>query len=189
MVAGPNGSGKTTLISYLRAQGVELGRYINPDDIAATLSGDYGRRVREAQSLADAERARCLDTRTSFTFETVMSHVSKVEFLQDCKDAGFETVLYFVGTRDPRLNVARVAQRVALGGHDVPLERIVSRYARSLGLLPRALEIADTAYVFDNSGPDDFRLCLSKSRRQGAPAYLLEDSAPEWVRRLVLVVP
>ena len=56
MVAGPNGSGKTTLVNHPRVQDVEFGRFINPDDIAATLAGDYDRRVREAQSLADAER-------------------------------------------------------------------------------------------------------------------------------------
>jgi predicted ABC-type ATPase len=52
MIAGPNGSGKTTLTEQLRRDGSDLGRYINPDEIAATLAGDYDIRVGRAQALA-----------------------------------------------------------------------------------------------------------------------------------------
>jgi predicted ABC-type ATPase len=82
VVGGPNGSGKTTLTSQLRADGVDFGRYINPDDIATTLTGEYGDRVRQAQALADAQRAACIDAGESFSFETVMSHPSKIEVMR-----------------------------------------------------------------------------------------------------------
>jgi hypothetical protein len=89
MVAGPNGSGKTTLTSYLRARKVKLGRYINADDIAGTLAGSYDERVRAAQVIADQQRTDYLANRVSFTFETVMSHESKVAFFEDCRAAGY----------------------------------------------------------------------------------------------------
>ena len=114
MIAGPNGSGKTTLTNQLRRAGIDLGRYINPDEIAATLEGDYGGRVRQAQAMADAQRAACLLGRESFSFETVMSHPSKVDVLRDARGRGFRTLLYFVATESAALNVARVKQRVAL---------------------------------------------------------------------------
>lgn len=177
MVAGPNGSGKTTLTQHLRQSGIELGHYINADDIAAGLSGSYGARVRAAQDIADAERQKRLQEFQSFTFETVMSHPSKVEFFKTCAKSGFDTVLYFVATANPRLNVARVAQRVALGGHDVPADRIRDRYHRTLGLLPEALKIASSAAVFDNSGPDGLKLCLKKTGSGYQPA----PDAPDWV--------
>ena len=151
MIAGPNGSGKTTLTDQLRRAGIDLGRHINPDEIAATLEGDYGERVRRAQAIADAQRAACLLGRESFSFETVMSHPSKVDVLRDARGRGFRTLLYFVATESAALNVARVKQRVALGGHDVPEDRIRARYARTLTLLPAAIEAADDAALFDNS--------------------------------------
>lgn len=187
MVAGPNGSGKTTLIQYLRSQGVDLGEYVNADDIAAGLSGAYDVRVREAQAIADERRAAFLANGTSFTFETVMSHPSKVELFAQASAKGFETLLFFVSTGDPALNVARVAQRVALGGHDVPQDRIVSRYARTMALFPLALVIADRAFVYENNGPDGMFLGLTKASETNADGlrrehYELAEDAPGWIR-------
>jgi predicted ABC-type ATPase len=89
MVAGPNGSGKTTLTRLLRQKGVEFGEYINPDDIARELEGSYDDRVRQAQTIADRRREACIEAKRSFSFETVMSHPSKVNILVRAKIAGF----------------------------------------------------------------------------------------------------
>jgi predicted ABC-type ATPase len=151
MIAGPNGSGKSTLTRRMLADGLDLGVYINPDDIAATLSGDYADRVGRAQLEADRIRDECLRQGRSFSFETVMSHPSKVELFKHAKALGFATFLYFVATRDPRLNIDRVALRVKLGGHDVPSDRIVARYHRTLSMLPEAIKASDCAYLYDNS--------------------------------------
>ena len=80
MIAGPNGSGKSTLTRRMLADGIDLGFYINPDDIAATFTGDYAGRVRSAQFQADRMRDDCLREGRSFSFETVMSHSLKVAF-------------------------------------------------------------------------------------------------------------
>ena len=56
MVAGPNGSGKTTLTQWLRERGIELGDYINPDDIARELDGADDARAAGAQVSADRRR-------------------------------------------------------------------------------------------------------------------------------------
>jgi predicted ABC-type ATPase len=151
MIAGPNGSGKTTLVQELMRRGADLGRHINPDEIAAQLAGEGEARDRAAQAEADRRRAACLEAGESFSFETVMSHPSKVEVLAEARARGFATLLYFVATEDPRLNVERVRQRVALGGHSVPEERIVARYHRALALLPAAMAAADRVVLFDNS--------------------------------------
>jgi predicted ABC-type ATPase len=151
IVAGPNGSGKSTLTRKLREDGLDFGVYINPDDIAATLEGSYDERTARAQQIADDMRNQCLRDGISFSFETVMSHRSKIEFLERARSQGFENILYFVATELPSLNVARVAQRVALGGHDVPADRIVSRYHRSLALLPEAIEQCYRSVLFDNT--------------------------------------
>jgi len=58
---------------------------------------------------------------------------------------------FFIGTSDPRINASRVAGRVMAGGHTVPLEKIVSRYSKSIGNLSVAIRLADRVYVYDNS--------------------------------------
>lgn len=190
MVAGPNGSGKTTLTRTLRERGVDFGRYINPDDIALELEGSYEARVAEAQRVADFRRHHCIATKQSFSFETVMSHPSKVEILVRAKAAGFFIQLYFVGIDDPRTNVDRVALRVAQGGHDVPADRIIARWHRTMVLLADAVRTADRALVFDNSesGP------LLKAPRLVAEIETSQQAGfvdrqfapiPEWVRHFL----
>jgi predicted ABC-type ATPase len=151
VIAGPNGSGKSTLTDYLIEAGFDFGEYINPDQIAATLELPEPRRSKQAQTIADFQRDACLANRLSFSFETVMSHPSKADFMARATDAGYDVTLYFVCTSDPAINVGRVMNRVMLGGHDVPGERIVARYWRSLGLLPHAAVIARRTVLFDNS--------------------------------------
>lgn len=63
-------------------------------------------------------------------------------------------IYIFVATDDPAINMARVRQRVAAGGHDVPEDKLRSRYRRSLENLRAAVRCASRAYVFDNSGQD-----------------------------------
>jgi predicted ABC-type ATPase len=151
MIAGPNGSGKTSLTRWLQKGGFYLGQYINPDDIAQNLEGSYEARTVEAQRAADLLRQEHIEAKQSFSFETVMSHPSKLEVLDLARKAGFFVQVFFVGIEDPQTNIERVALRVAQGGHDVPLEKIVSRWGRSMELAAEAILRADQAFVFDNS--------------------------------------
>ncbi|WP_425919112.1 zeta toxin [Acinetobacter sp. TSRC1-2] len=101
--------------------------------------------------IIDYIRLEFLRLKISFTFETVMSHISKVEFLQEAKRQGFRTYLYYVSTVDPIINIARVKYRVSVGGHPVPEKKIVERYYRSMDLLMQAVDASDRTYLFDNS--------------------------------------
>lgn len=150
-IAGPNGSGKTTLTRQLLADGFDFGNYINPDDIAARLDGDYDERVRRAQKIADELRERFIAEGRDFAFETVMSHESKLEVMRYARAAGFHLTLFFVATEDPRINVERVEARVRRGGHSVPHDRIIARYARTMSSLVDAMLIVDRTVLFDNS--------------------------------------
>jgi predicted ABC-type ATPase len=109
-----------------------------------------------ASYLAD----KLFETKQSFCFETVMSHVSKVELLELAKLKGFKTYLYFVYTDDAELNVLRVKLRVLMGLHNVNSDTIRNRYKRSFELLPKALKIADRAYIINNS--DKFKVVAEK---------------------------
>lgn len=104
-----------------------------------------------AARIIDFIRSEFLRLKVSFTFETIMSHISKVEFLREAQIQGFKTYLYFVSTVDPDINIARVNYRVSMGGHAVPHQKIRDRYYRSMKLLMQAVEVTDRAFIFDNS--------------------------------------
>jgi len=104
-----------------------------------------------ASVAADFIRQKLLDAGVTFTFETVMSSPDKVAFLKKAQEHGFRTYLYFIATEDPAINISRVDNRVKLGGHPVPHDKIVARYYRSLDLLADAVLYSDRAYIFDNS--------------------------------------
>ena len=151
VVAGPNGSGKSTLTSTLKKAGVTFGEYLNADDIARSLQGELQEISVRAQEIVREKRTDALDQRRDHTFETVMSHPSHIDYMIEAGQAGFEVRLFFVATEDPVVNLQRVANRVKHGGHDVPKDRIVARYHRSLGNLPAAIKASNFAEIFDNS--------------------------------------
>jgi predicted ABC-type ATPase len=136
---------------------------------------------------ADFIRQKLLERKVSFTFETVMSHPSKVELLAKAQRADYRTYLYFVATDDPQINISRVRNRVKLGGHAVPEDRIVKRYYRSLDLLMEAIHYTDRAYVFDNSGDNEDRKHTWLAEiTDGSVLDLKSDRNPEWFKRSVL---
>jgi predicted ABC-type ATPase len=113
-----------------------------------------------ASVAGDFLRQKLMELKTSFTFETVMSHPGKVELLAKAQQAGYRTYLYFVATDDPAINISRVRSRVKLGGHDVPEDKIETRYHRSLDLLMEAIR-------------HESRLCVRQLRRkQGQETHL-----------------
>lgn len=107
-----------------------------------------------ASVLSDFLRRLAMDAGMSFSFETVMSAPDKVELLREAQERGYRTYLYYFATADPAINIQRVKNRLAEGGHDVPEDKIVERYHRSLGYLAQALRNSNRAYLFDTSEAD-----------------------------------
>lgn len=108
----------------------------------------------DAALAADYIRHQLLVKGETFTFETVLSHSSKIEFLKESRDKGYKNYLYFICTIDPALNIERVHQRVRLGGHSVPEDRIMKRYKESLEVLPLIIPLCHRVYLFDNSSEE-----------------------------------
>lgn len=104
-----------------------------------------------AQVIARYLRGALFDTRKRFSFETVFSHPSTLEIMEQAVLAGYKVYLYFVSTESPEINKYRVKFRVSQNGHDVPPEKIERRYYRSLKLMKRAAQYAHQAFFFDNS--------------------------------------
>ncbi len=104
-----------------------------------------------AADLAEFVRQQLLISDMSFTYETVMSHPDKIQFLTKALKKGYRVYLYFIATEDPEINVARVNIRVAQDGHAVPPDIIRNRYYKSLQNLKDAVNQSSRAYIFDNS--------------------------------------
>ncbi len=188
--AGPNGSGKSTLKKTIAAAGLPLGPFINADEIAAAMrhaAKTAGRTVAAADiehsAFLEAERRRqtALAEGKSFSFETVFSHPSKLDFIAAATLRAFQVRLYFVSTENSLINVARVQVRVARGGHDVPVDKIIARYRRTMSHLAPACLQVDEAFLFDNS-TETMRLTASMDRRiRDAPKFRFEEPLPTWI--------
>ena len=140
-----------------------------------------------ASVAADVLRQLLLDRKASFTCETVMSHPGKVALLEQAQRIGYRTYLYFVATDDPEINVSRVRNRVGLGGHPVPEDKIISRYHRSLAHLLEAIKHTSRAYIFDNSTDSaDPQLAWIAEITDGRLLELKTDQIPAWFHRAVI---
>jgi predicted ABC-type ATPase len=142
VIAGPNGSGKTSLTTQvLQHRWIEGCTYINPDNLARDVFGDWNSpdAVLKAVQLASERRETCLRRGGSMAFESVLSAPDKVEFIERAKARGFFIRVFFVGTDHPLINAARIARRVMEGGHDVPIQKIIGRYAKSTFRIARRL--------------------------------------------------
>jgi predicted ABC-type ATPase len=98
----------------------------------------------------------------------------------DAATAGYNVVLCFIGIADPETSEARVAMRVSQGGHDVPSEKLASRFRRTIKNLKAAIQILPIVLIFDNDNlADPFRRLAEI--RNGKPLTLSEP-IPEWLR-------
>ena len=137
----------------------------------------------EAAILTDFFRQELISNGIKLSFETVMSHPSKIETLLLSKNNNYKNYLYFISTEDVEINKSRVKERVLNGGHQVPEHKIEERYYRSLELLQPAIKETYRTFVFDNSG-NKARLILDIYK--GNIVTYRSKSIPKWVDKYCL---
>jgi predicted ABC-type ATPase len=152
LVVGPNGAGKATFVRLVLQPTLPPGTLcVNADEIAkARWPGAESEHAYEAARIAADTRDRLIRTGRPFIAETVFSHASKLELIDQALAAGYTVALHVIAVP---LVVAlhRVPLRVASGGHDVPPGKIAERYERLWPLVADAITRADVAAVWDNS--------------------------------------
>ena len=178
-LAGPNGAGKSTFFeAHLKSSGL---RFLNADVLANELEVD----AYDAARMVAALRVELVRQRESFVFETVFSDPvgDKLAFLKQTAQSGYAVVLCFVGIADANTSEQRVAMRVSQGGHDVPAEKLIARFPRTLANLSAALRELPCVLVFDN---DDLR---TPFRLVGVfvndRSLLPKQRAPSWLQPLL----
>ena len=161
LVVGPNGAGKSTFVELTLAPLLRGSVFVNADEIARQRwPEDAESHAYDAAKIAAETRSTLVERRLSFIAETVFSHPSKLDLIARAQAAGYTVTLHVLLVPE-RESVQRVAHRVLAGGHDVPEEKIRSRYARLWPLVADAIARADLAHVFDNSrfdGPDELAM-------------------------------
>lgn len=189
MLVGGNGAGKSSFYkSYLEGFGLP---FINADIFARIIYPDAPEaHSYDAAKLAERMRNNLLLDGTSFCFETVYSHPSKIDFVKQAKTLGYEVIMVMIHLDSAVLNQARVAERVSEGGHAVPDEKVISRIPRMLRHVKASIPLCDRVQAYDNSLADDpFRPVFTiKNTWLGYRVTQTEkyiDPLPGWAAELV----
>jgi predicted ABC-type ATPase len=155
-VAGPNGSGKSSTYQTLEFESTARSIWIiNPDLLTVRIQEVEGLELRAAnlQAVQRIEAWLEVSIRAHQTIgvETVLSTDKYRRLVLAAKTLQFTVQLTYVVLDSPKRNIERVRMRVKKGGHAVPEDKIVERYARSLAQMPWFLDQADEAWLYDNS--------------------------------------
>lgn len=184
LIVGPNGAGKSTLARHILSQENPGSAFVNADEIAAKLWPDSAEEHSyQAARMADGLRMRLLEEGRSFTAETVFSHGSKLQLIQDARTSGFRVVLHAVAIPED-LAVERVALRVSRGGHGVPEQKIRERYRRLWDNVAMAVQLCGSAKIYDNSSS---RMTQIAEFRNGISLWAPD--WPEWIPAPLLDLP
>lgn len=187
IICGINGAGKTTF--YYEQEKPVLDKseseypFVNADEMEKTwFPNEIGKHSLDMAKLAAEIRGQYLKAGQSFVTETVFSHESKIQFVEDAQKAGFEVTLNHIHVSPVELAYGRVRDRVGSGGHDVPKEKIFSRYARTVSHIQKASRIADRTYVWDNSCQSGHSgvICRFVMAMVKGKITKLADPIPDW---------
>jgi len=150
---------------------------LDPDAVAVDLQAKTSAEVSPIEAgkqvLTTAESY--LKKAVSFSVETTLSGSTYLKMLAEAKKLGFDTCLFYIGTQDLSINLARVKLRVIAGGHDVPIEDQTRRYGRSFKNLRKAPALVDEAVLLDNSSELGHRVVALK---QGPRGHAMRGRAP-----------
>ncbi len=191
LICGINGAGKTTFYyEQIKPLLDKSGReypFVNADEMEqAKFPNEVGKHGLEMGELAAEIRAQYIKAGQSFITETVFSHESKNQLVEDAQKAGFEVTLNHIHVSSAELAYKRVRDRISSGGHDVAKDKIFSRYDRTVGNIQKASMVADRTYVWDNSRQSGhsgviyrFVMTIAKGK-----ITKLADPIPDWAHKM-----
>lgn len=158
VLAGVNGSGKSSIGgAAIRGAGA---LYFNPDEAAAKLRQihphlDQALANSTAWQIGKQLLEKAIAERKDFAFESTLGANTMTMLLIAAAKSGFAVHIWYAGLDNPARNIARVQQRVARGGHDIPEAAIRKRYETSRLNLIKLLPHVTSLRVFDNSTEAD----------------------------------
>jgi predicted ABC-type ATPase len=195
VAAGTNGAGKSAIAGEFLAARAS-GAYFNPDIAAKAMMERDGLTLNEANArawnLGFELLNRSIERNQDFSFESTLGGNSIPQALMRAAASGLDVFIFYVGLDSPERHIARVAARIARGGHAIPAEKIRERYPKSLANLIKLLGSASEVRVYDNSdestdGKPRARLVFSMSQQRIVKPTLdeLVATAPDWSKPVV----
>jgi predicted ABC-type ATPase len=165
ILAGPNGAGKSTAAPSLLRDSFGVDEFVNADAIALGLSSFAPEGVALEAGRITLERLNALALkRARFAFETTLAGRFFARWTRDLMAVGYQSYLLFLSLPSAEAAIQRVANRVSLGGHNIPLETIERRFRAGLHNFFRLYRPIVTSWMFfDNSFADAPKL-LAKGR-------------------------
>ena len=174
IVGGVNGAGKSSLTGVLKAERSDLGKIIDVDQLAVQYGGflEGGKRAVLLQQQYIAEGI-------SFTQETTLSGQRPLRMIREAREAGYFIRLFYVGIGTVEEALARIRNRVAKGGHDIPAADVVRRFAERFPALLHVLDYVDEAVLYDNE--NGFRVVAEYRNGELLPI----GPSPTWLKELM----
>jgi predicted ABC-type ATPase len=185
ILGGPNGAGKTTAAKDLLRPNLRIAEFLNADDIASMLVPSDPDAAAFAAGRTTLRRVQqAMAQGKSFAVETTCAGRWQLRLLRRCRAAGYRATLVFLWLPSPKHALARVAKRVASGGHNIPDDVVIRRYWAGLANMRRRyLRLVDIAVIYDNS--DEGRVLIAEKRprtglvvRDATRWKLIKEAAP-----------
>ncbi len=157
----------------------------NADLIAAGISPlAPERELMAASRIFLREIEACIEPREDFAFETTLAGRIYLRLIERLRASGWRVELIYLALPSVEMSKLRVAERVAHGGHNIPVKDIERRFPRSLRHLLNDFSICvDSCVCFMNDGErpvldfeqrgsdrdimhdDDYQLLLEEANR------------------------
>ena len=175
IIGGVNGVGKSSFTGVLKERSTDLGVIVDVDRITAELGGN----ALTGGKAALRKIRECIDKGVSFAQETTLSGYKTEATAKQVKDMGYHVRLFYIGLDSAEESISRIENRVKRGGHDIPSDDVVRRFASRWEAVAKVLPYCDEAEFYDNG--NGFTLvaeyCNGELRTIGS-------RVPQWLEEL-----
>lgn len=173
VIAGPNGAGKSTVAPLLLKEALGVDEFVNADVIAQRLSAFNPQSTAiEAGKIMLNRLHRLAEQKKNFAFETTLASRSFYPWIVQLQEQGYRFHLLYLWLPSPELAIARVQERVAMGGHHLPEDVIRRRFEAGLrNFFNLYMPIADEWRLIDNTEKEHATLIAKKIEYQEEMIY------------------
>ena len=175
IIGGVNGVGKSSFTGVLKERSTDLGVIVDVDKITAELGGN---------ALAGGKAAlrkinECIARGISFTQETTLSGRKTEATAKQVKELGYHVRLFYIGLDSAEESLSRIANRVKRGGHNIPCDDVIRRFAGRWEAVAKVLPYCNEAEFYDN----DNGFTLVAEYRNGE-LRTIGSRVPRWLEEL-----
>ena len=176
IIGGVNGVGKSSFTGVLKERSTDLGMIVDVDKITAELGGN----ALAGGKAALRKISECIDKGISFTQETTLSGRKTEATAKQVKELGYHVRLFYIGLDSAEESLSRISNRVKRGGHDIPQDDVVRRFAGRWEAVSKVLPYCDEAEFYDN----DNGFVLVAEYRNGE-IRTIGSRRPQWLMELI----